>query len=190
MTSAECQEAGGERAVDAGQTDLPATHQRVGNAGPGDAAGGLDHGRDHQEGSHAEDQAQRGQDAGAEPHRRADLVRFGCRGAPGLPEQADAGGLDDGQGGQPPGEGEGADADRHGYGDGGIGGGQPVQHGLEQEPFAHEAAEHRHGGHGQAADQERSCPSSACAGGDPPSGRGPWCRSPAGASWPTRRAIP
>ncbi len=46
----------------------------------------LDHGRDDQEGGHAEHQAERGQDAGPEPHRRADLVCLGRPGAPGLPE--------------------------------------------------------------------------------------------------------
>ena len=38
----ESQEAGGEHAVDARQPDLPAAHQRVGDAGAGDAAGRVD----------------------------------------------------------------------------------------------------------------------------------------------------
>ena len=35
-----------------------------------------------------------------------------------------------------------------------VGRGKAVQHGLEQEPFAHEAAQRRQGGDGQPADQE------------------------------------
>ena len=74
----ESEEARGEHAVDPRQSDLPAAHQRVGDAGPGHAAGGVDDGRDDQERGHAEDQAQRGQDAGPDPHRPADLARLGA----------------------------------------------------------------------------------------------------------------
>ena len=71
----------------------------LGLAVAGDAAGRVDHDGDDQKGGHPEDQAQRGQDPGADPHRPGRTSpACGGRLAPGLAEQPDADGLDERQG--------------------------------------------------------------------------------------------
>ena len=125
-----------------------------GDASMRQAAGRLRHGGDHQEGSHAEHDAERGQDPAADGHRRFDLAGHRRGFGSGEAEEADAGGLDERERRQSAGERQYADTDGHGHGDRRVPRGEPVQHALQQEPLAHEAAQDRQGRHAQSPDQE------------------------------------
>ena len=114
----------------------------------------VDHGGQHEKGSDAEHHTQQRQQPGATPHGGGDLVRGGGTVTAGPAEQSDPDGLDEGGRGQPTGEGQHSDPQRHGHLDCRVARGQSVEHALKEQPLAHEAAQRRQGADGEAGHDE------------------------------------